>query len=48
MSVDTNFLEELALGLDTVILEWYYIRIGRILESRKSDKVARKTIIRKQ
>lgn len=48
MSADLDFLGELLQGLDDASLEWVAIRIQRILESRHPEKIARKTIIRKQ
>lgn len=46
MSADTEFLEELILGLDTATLDWLQTRITRVLASRRSEIIARKTIIR--
>ena len=48
MSADLAFLEELILGLDTDILEWLQIRIGRILAARKPEITTRRSIIRKR
>jgi hypothetical protein len=43
-----EFLEELIQVLDTDILEWLQIRIGRILAARNTEIVIRKSIIRKR
>ena len=36
MSADLEFLEELVNGLETSVLEWLQIKIGRILAARKT------------
>ena len=48
MSADLAFLAELINGLDTEVLEWLQIKIGRILASRKPEITVRRAIIRKR
>lgn len=48
MSADLAFLDTLLRGLDDAVLDWAEVRIKRIKESRHPEKIARKTIIRKQ
>jgi hypothetical protein len=47
MTADTDFLDELILGLDTATLEWLALRIERVLKARHPEITARKIIIRK-
>lgn len=46
--MDVNFWDELIGGLDVTDLEWLMLRIRRRRDSLHPEKIARKTIIRKE
>lgn len=48
MSADLDFLDELFHGLSLSEIDWAIARLNRIKAAMHPEKIARKTIIRKQ